>query len=62
MDGLIYTRSEDDELEREDTSWRRATLGDGKPSLIPFTTSPQSSPSNALLNPLAHITFVQRNQ
>ena len=60
MDGLIYTRSEDDE--REDTSWRRATLGDGKPSLIPFTTSPQSSPSNALLNYLAHITFVQCNQ
>ena len=45
----MYARSEDDE--NEDTHKQQTMLEAGRPSSIPFTTSPQSSPSNALLAP-----------
>jgi len=44
VEGLMYARSEDDHDQQEPM-----TLEGGRPS--PITTSPQSSPSNALLSP-----------
>ncbi|KIM37247.1 hypothetical protein M413DRAFT_448563 [Hebeloma cylindrosporum] len=44
VEGLMYARSEDDE--HEDITQRRTLEAP-----IPFTSSPQSSPSNALLSP-----------
>ena len=49
VEGLMYPRSEDDE--HEETILQKATLDAGKLSPIPFTTSPQASPSSALLSP-----------
>jgi len=49
VEGLMYARSDDNE--HEETILQQTTLEARKPSPIPFTTSPQASPSNALLSP-----------
>ena len=63
VEGLMYACSEDDE--HEETILQRTAFETGKPSPIPFTTSPQSSPSNAFLSPTVSLispSFIGTNE